>query len=109
MRQCLGHMTDFEVKLRRKSMFDPLNPATSMLLHQFGMAWINVSANEPLGQAIINRGRTLQLVACSHMAFEHQEIEGWAKRRLSGLRVGARCARLHQYLAMPQCGFRLRK
>lgn len=52
MRQCLGHMTDFEVKLRRKSMFVPLNPATSMLLHQFGMAWINVSANEPLGQAI---------------------------------------------------------
>jgi hypothetical protein len=45
-------MTDFEVKLRRKSMFVPLNPATSMLLHQFGMAWINVSANEPLEQAI---------------------------------------------------------
>jgi len=47
-------------------------PATSMLLRQFGMASINVSANEPLGQAIINRGRTLQPVACSHMAFEHQ-------------------------------------
>jgi hypothetical protein len=88
MRPTFGHMTDFEVTLRRiYLMFVPLNLVRSTLRHhEFGMARVYVSANEPLAGRSLIVDVHIQPVACSHMVFDHQRVRGGRNGYASSLR-----------------------
>jgi hypothetical protein len=79
MRQRLGHMSDFDVRLRWIYLYDcPRH-------HQSGMVWVNVSVNEPLAERSLIDDVHIQPVACSHMALEHKCARGGRNGVLAGM------------------------